>query len=193
MIIYADDLGFGDIGCYGGTSVPTPNLDRLASQGLRFTNAYATAATCTPSRYSILHRLLPPGAIPRPRSCLAIAPMIIERDQPTLPRMLQQAGYKTAAVGKWHLGLGTGNPDWNRPIHPSPNDAGFDYSFIMAATNDRVPCVYIENHDVLALDPADPIEVTYDCRQTVPRRPHRAGRILTCSSCIRAMATTWPS
>ncbi len=170
VIIYADDLGFGDIGCYGGTGVPTPNLDRMAQRGLRFTNAYATAATCTPSRYSILTGSYP-WRNPDAQILPGDAPMIIERDQPTLPRMLQQAGYTTAAMGKWHLGLGDGNIDWNRQISPCVNDAGFDYSFTMAATNDRVPCVYIEDGKVVGLDPSDPIEVTYDESKPFPGVP----------------------
>jgi len=160
IIMYADDLGFGDIECYGGTSIPTPHLNRLASEGLRFTNGYATAATCTPSRYSLLT-----GSYPWRNKYAAIlagdAPMIISPDMPTLPAVLKQAGYTTAIVGKWHLGLGRGNLDWNEEIPLTPLDVGFDRSFIMAATNDRVPCVYIDGRRVVGLDPTDPIEVSY--------------------------------
>ena len=140
IIMYADDLGFGDLSCYGATRLQTPNLDRLADQGLQFMQGYATAATCTPSRYSLLTGSYPwrnPGA----RILAGDAPMIIPRGMQTLPGMLQEAGYVTGIVGKWHLGLGEGDLDWNGDIDPSPLDVGFDYSFIMAATNDRVPCV----------------------------------------------------
>lgn len=161
VLIVADDLGFGDLGCYGATRIPTPNVDRLASQGLRFTNAHATSAVCTPSRYSLLT-----GEYPWRRSDTGILPgdaaLLIGADQPTLPSMLKQAGYRTGVVGKWHLGLGgPGGPDWNGEIRPGPLEVGFDSCFIMPATCDRVPCVYVENHRVAGLDPDDPIEVDY--------------------------------
>ena len=170
IIMYADDLGFGDVGCYGATTIPTPNIDRLANEGLLFKQGYATAATCTPSRYSLLT-----GTYPWRNSNAAIlagdAPLIIDPELNTLPKMLKEAGYKTAVVGKWHLGLGNGEVDWNTTINRTPNDIGFDYSFIMAATNDRVPCVYVEDHHVVGLDPNDPIEVTYDWEHAFPNQP----------------------
>jgi arylsulfatase A-like enzyme len=170
VIIYADDLGFGDLGCYGAKTIPTPHLDRLASQGLRFTNGYATAATCTPSRYSLLT-----GSYPwrnkRAQILAGDAPMIIDPHAATLPAVLRQAGYSTAVVGKWHLGLGGGTLNWNDEICPCPTDVGFDSSYIMAATNDRVPCVYVKNSRVDHLDPADPIEVTYDANKAFPGMP----------------------
>ncbi len=167
VIMYADDLGFGDIGCYGATDIPTPNLDRLAAEGLKFHQGYASAATCTPSRYSLLT-----GSYPWRNAQAAIlagdAPLIIDPGTPTLPDMLRRAGYRTGIVGKWHLGLGKGNLDWNKEISATPNDVGFDYSYIMAATNDRVPCVYLENRKVVGLDPDDPIEVSYEQDKTFP-------------------------
>ena len=87
--------------------------------------------------------------------------MLIKEDMPTFPKMLKQAGYATGVVGKWHLGLGNGNVNWNESITPSPNQIGFDYSYIMAATNDRVPTVYVKNGRVVNLDPNDPIAVSY--------------------------------
>jgi len=170
VILYADDLGYGDVGCYGATEIATPNVDHLAAEGLKFTDGYASAATCTPSRYSLLT-----GSYPWRNPAAAIlpgdAPMIIEPGTHTLPGMLREAGYRTGVVGKWHLGLGAGDLDWNRDISRTPNHVGFDYAFIMAATNDRVPCVYIENQHVTNLDPADPIEVTYDPAQAFPGVP----------------------
>ena len=161
VIIYADDLGYGDVGCYGATSIKTPNIDRLASQGLRFTNAHSSSATCTPSRYSMLTgeyawRKKGTGVLP------GDARLIIQPGRTTLPSMLQKAGYTTGVVGKWHLGLGSGNLDWNTEITPGPRDIGFDYSFVIPATGDRVPCVFVEGHRVVGLDPADPIQVSYD-------------------------------
>jgi arylsulfatase A-like enzyme len=162
LLIYADDIGYGDFGCYGATGVRTPNVDRLAREGLRFVNGYASSATCTPSRYSMLtgeyaFRQKGTGVLP------GDAALIIEPGRPTLPSILKQAGYTTAVVGKWHLGLGArGEPlDWNAEIQPGPLEIGFDYSYIMAATGDRVPCVYVENHRVVGLEPGDPIEVSY--------------------------------
>lgn len=161
IIMYADDLGFGDISCYGANEIPTPNLDKLAEEGLKFHQGYATAATCTPSRYSLLTGSYPwrnPDAAVLPGD----APQIIGKLDDTMPRMFQKAGYQTGIVGKWHLGLGNGDLNFNQPIDGTPNDVGFDESYIMAATNDRVPCVYIDNREVESLDPNDPIEVTYD-------------------------------
>ena len=160
VLLYADDLGYGDLGCYGATKVKTPNLDRLAAESLRFTDAHSPAATCTPSRYSLLT-----GEYAWRRQGTGILPgdaaLIIQPGRTTLPGMLKQAGYATAVVGKWHLGLGDGNLDWNKDIKPGPLEIGFDYSFILPATGDRVPCVYVEGHRVVGLDPADPIEVNY--------------------------------
>ena len=161
VVLYADDIGWGDFGCYGAKVIPTPNVDRLAAEGLRFTAGYCTSATCTPSRYSLLTgeyawRRRGTGVLP------GDARLIIKPGRPTLPASLAKLGYQTAVVGKWHLGLGAGDVDWNKPIDPSPNQVGFGYSFIMAATGDRVPTVFVENGGVVGLDPKDPIEVSYE-------------------------------
>ncbi len=170
VIMYADDIGFGDVGCYGGTGIPTPNVDQLAAEGIRFQQGYATAATCTPSRYSLLT-----GSYPWRNQRAAIlagdAPLIIPPGMLTLPSLLKQAGYHTAIVGKWHLGLGDGDLDWNDEIPLTPLDLGFDRSFIMAATNDRVPCVYVDGRHVSNLDPTDPIEVSYEASNPFPGTP----------------------
>jgi len=162
IILYADDLGYGDVGCYGATAVKTPNIDRLAREGLRFTDGHAAAATCTPSRYALMtgeYAWRRPGTGVLPGD----AALIIAPERTTLPAMLQKAGYATGAVGKWHLGLGEkGKLDWNGEIKPGPREIGFDYSFILPATGDRVPCVYIESGRVAGLDPKDPIQVSYD-------------------------------
>ena len=161
VFIYLDDLGYGDLSCYGATAIKTPNIDALANGGVRFTNGYATSATCTPSRYGLLTGVYPwrnkdakilPGS----------APLLIGKDQLTIPNMLKEKGYQTAVVGKWHLGLGTGIVDWNQQLDAGPNDVGFDYSYIMAATQDRVPTIYIDNGKVVNLDSKDPISVKYD-------------------------------
>jgi arylsulfatase A-like enzyme len=161
VLIYADDLGYGDVSSYGATRLKTPHIDRLATEGVRFTDAHAPAATCTPSRYALMtgeYAWRKPGT-----GILAgNAALIIEPGRTTLPSVFQTAGYATGVVGKWHLGLGPKDgPDWNGVIRPGPNDVGFDSSFIMAATGDRVPTVYIENGRVVGLDAADPIRVSY--------------------------------
>jgi arylsulfatase A-like enzyme len=161
VIIYTDDLGYGDTSAYGATVIKTPHIDRLAKEGLRFTDAHSEAATCTPSRFALLtgeYAFRKPGRGVLPGN----AALIIEPGRTTLPSVFAKAGYATGAVGKWHLGLGpAGGPDWNKEIVPSPNSIGFTYSFIMAATGDRVPTVYVENGRVVGLDPADPITVSY--------------------------------
>lgn len=162
ILIYADDLGFGDLGCYGSKAIQTPNLDRLAAGGLRFTAAHATSATCTPSRYGLLTGKYPWRE--KGHNILAgDAPMIIPAGSTTLPSILQQAGYRTGVVGKWHLGLGTAAEpvDWNQVIKVGPRQIGFDSSYIMAATGDRVPTVFVDNDRVANLDPQDPIKVSY--------------------------------
>ena len=162
IIIYADDLGYGDLQCYGAKNVETPNVNRLANQGIRFTNAYAVAATSTPSRYSLLT-----GEYAWRRPDTDIAPgnagMIVRPEQFTMADMFKSVGYTTCAIGKWHLGLGDkeGEQDWNAQLPAALGDLGFDYSYIMAATSDRVPCVFIENGHVANYDPSAPIEVNY--------------------------------
>jgi arylsulfatase A-like enzyme len=170
IIICADDLGFGDLGCYGAKAIPTPNLDRMASEGVRFTQFYATAATCTPSRYSLLTGSYP-WRNPRAKILAGDAPMIIGTDELTLPAALKRSGYSTSVIGKWHIGLGDGTIDWNGDIRPTPLDVGFDESFIMAATNDRVPCVYVKGRRVVNLDPKDPLEVVYAKKNPFPEVP----------------------
>jgi arylsulfatase A-like enzyme len=124
VLLYSDDIGWGDLGCYGSKAIPTPHLDQLAAQGTRFTAGYCTSATCTPSRYSLLTgeyawRRKGTGVLPGDAS------LIIQPGRPTMAASLAQRGYATAAVGKWHLGLGSGSVDWNQKIEPSPNQIGF--------------------------------------------------------------------
>lgn len=161
VIIYIDDLGYGDVSCYGATKVSTPNVDRIAQEGIQFTNGHCSSATCTPSRFSMLT-----GKYAFRQKGTGVAPgdasMIIDQERTTIADIFQKAGYKTGVVGKWHLGLGgPEGPDWNNEIYPGPRELGFDYSFLIPATGDRVPCVYVENQRVAGLDPADPIQVSF--------------------------------
>src|SRR5882757_1144381 len=103
IYIYADDLGYGDLSCYGATKIHTPNVDKLAASGIRFTNGHSTSATCTPSRYALMT-----GQYPWRKKGTGILPgdaaLIVPTDRTTLPNLFKKAGYKTAIVGKWHLG-----------------------------------------------------------------------------------------
>lgn len=163
IFIVADDLGYGDISCYGAEAITTPHVDSLAASGLRFTDAHAVAATSTPSRYSLFT-----GLYSWRRNDTGIAAgnagMVIRPEQTTIADMFKSAGYTTGAIGKWHLGLGdkTGSQDWNGVITPGPQDIGFDYSYLMAATGDRVPCVWIANQRVANYDKSAPIYVSYE-------------------------------
>lgn len=162
LLIYADDVGFGDLSCYGYGAVATPHVERLAREGMRFTDAHCAASTSTPSRYSLLT-----GEYAWRQEGTGVAAgdaaMIIAPDRYTLADLFHDAGYRTAVVGKWHLGLGerTGEQDWNGEVRPNPADLGFDYSYIMAATADRTPCIFMENGRGVGLDPEDPVEVSY--------------------------------
>ena len=168
VIFYVDDLGYGDLGSYGMKETHlSPNVDKLAADGIRYTDAHSSAATCTPSRYSLLtgqyafrnDAAILPGD----------APLIIDHTKPTLAKMFSEAGYKTAVVGKWHLGLGDGFVNWNETVKPGPLELGFDYSFLMPATGDRVPTAYLENHHIVGLDLNDPITVSY--KERIGNRP----------------------
>lgn len=161
IIIYADDLGYGDVSAYRQGTLQTPNIDQLAQNGVRFTNGYATSATCTPSRFALLTGIYP-WRNQNAKILPGDAPMLIDTASTTLADVLHQKGYATGVVGKWHLGLGNGKMDWNKAIPQTPNDLGFDYSYIMAATNDRVPSVYVENRNVAGLQPGDPLLVSYE-------------------------------
>lgn len=158
IVIMADDLGYGDLSCYGATAVSTPAIDQLAREGVRFTSGYSSASTCTPTRFSLLT-----GTYAFRQKGTGIAPpngpAIIKPGTETLPAILKRAGYATAVIGKWHLGLGDPAPDWNGELKPGPLEIGFDHCFLLPTTNDRVPQTFVENHRVKNLDPADPLWV----------------------------------
>lgn len=157
ILINADDLGYGDLGCYGATKVQTPNIDQLASEGRRFTDAHTSSAVCSPSRYGLLT-----GRYPLRRNFWGPIPGVtqglsIDTESPTIASVLKKAGYATACVGKWHLGFGEEEgPNWDGMLKPGPLELGFDYYFGIPTVNSGPPFIYIENHNVVGYDPNDP-------------------------------------
>lgn len=158
IVIMADDLGYGDVGCYGATEVKTPHIDQLAAEGLRFTSGYCSASTCTPTRFSMLTGTY---AFRQKGTGIAApaAPAIIKPGTETVASLLKKAGYATAVIGKWHLGLGDPAPDWNGELQPGPLEIGFDHCYLLPTTNDRVPQVFVNDHRVQNLNAQDPLWV----------------------------------
>lgn len=128
IVIFADDLGYGDLGVYGSTTIRTPNLDRMAAEGMRFTDFYATAPFCSPSRASLLTGRYPVRAgVPYvlfPTELTGLPPAEI-----TIAEILSDGGYATAAIGKWHLG-------WPKPFRAQRH--GFDFFFGLPYSNDML-------------------------------------------------------
>lgn len=155
VLIFADDVGYGDLGCYGATKVETPNIDRLAAKGRRFTDAHSASSVCSPSRYALILGEYPfRGNLTRPvflREGLVFSP-----DRTTLADVMKSAGYATACIGKWHLGFGDQVPDWNGELKPGPLECGFDYYFGVPVVNSHPPFVYVEDHHVVGLAEDDP-------------------------------------
>ena len=157
VLINADDLGYGDLGCYGATKVKTPNIDRLSQQGRTFTDAHSASAVCTPSRYALLTGQYPfrKGNLWKP--VFLKNPLVIDPQQLTIGKLMQEEGYSTACIGKWHLGFGVEQPtDWNKPLKPGPLELGFDHYFGVPVVNSHPPFVYVEDHQVVGLTPDDP-------------------------------------
>jgi arylsulfatase A len=155
IVIVADDLGYGDLGCYGATKIKTPNIDRLAASGVRFTDAHSSAAFCQPSRYTILAGEYLMRAKRQGKQTL-----YFHEGEVTLPSLMKTAGYRTAAIGKWHLGFGrNGDPDYNAELKPGPLEIGFDSFFGCPRTHNEPPFVFVENHRMVGQDPTDPIRI----------------------------------
>ncbi|TWU54321.1 Arylsulfatase [Rubripirellula tenax] len=156
VLIFADDLGYGDLGCYGATKLQTPNIDQLAAEGRRFTDAHSASAVCTPSRYGLLT-----GEYPVRKNIWGPAPitspLLVDAEKLTIADVFKNSGYSTAAFGKWHLGFGTKTNDWKQPLRPGPLDLGFDYFFGVPLVNSAPPYVFVENDRVFARDSNDPL------------------------------------
>jgi arylsulfatase A-like enzyme len=167
IFILADDIGYGDFSCYGATKVKTPNIDRLAASGLRFTDGHSAANVCTPSRFAFMTGQY---AFRQPNTGIArgIEGLLIPEGRTTIAQVMKRAGYATGVVGKWHLGLGKTPTDYNGEIKPGPLEIGFDYAWLLPATGDRTPCVWVENRKVVNLDPADPITLDYSVQRGAP-------------------------
>jgi arylsulfatase A len=175
VLIFVDDLGYGDLGCYGATKVQTPNIDRLAAEGRRFTDAHSVSAVCTPSRFALLTGQYPVRANggsgvwgPAP----ATSPLIVDTEKTTIADVFKNKGYATAAFGKWHLGFKNGKNDWQVPLSPGPQDLGFDYYFGMPVVNSAPPYVYVENDGIVGGDASDPlVHVRGNATDTTPITP----------------------
>ncbi len=147
VIILADDLGFGDPRCYNAQSkIPTPRIDRLAAEGMRFSDAHTPASVCTPTRYGLLTGRYPWRSKLKSGVLNGYSPALVEPGRATLATLLHDAGYRTACVGKWHLGFGNSEPvDYSRPLVPGPNAVGFDEAFVLPASLDMPPYAFVEN------------------------------------------------
>ena len=172
VLIFADDLGYGDAGCYGATKLKTPNIDRLAREGRRFTDAHSSSAVCSPSRYGLLT-----GKYPLRKNFWGPLPLrqglTIDSNEVTLASLLKGAGYQTACIGKWHLGFGDKQPDWNGELKPGPLEVGFDSYFGIPSVNSGPPFVYVEDHHVVGADESDPF--VYGKKSVTKVFPEKSG------------------
>ena len=170
-------MGYGDLGCYGAEKIKTPNIDRLATEGILFTDGHCGASTCTPTRYGLMTGRHPWRSWCKYSALSTNAPLLIEEDRVTIASFLKSAGYATSIVGKWHLGYGheegfeknRGNappnywntrgsgPNWNGELNPGPLENGFDYAYVIPVANSFPPYVFVENYRVAGLRKDSPI------------------------------------
>ncbi|MFB3825155.1 MAG: arylsulfatase [Bryobacteraceae bacterium] len=156
-MILADDLGYGDLSCYGATKLQTPNLDRLARQGVRFTNAYTPSSVCSPTRYGLMTGRYCWRTSLQRQVLNVNAPLHIEPSRLTLSSLFKKHGYTSAAIGKWHLGYG--NPpavDWNRPLRPGPLELGFSYHFGVPSNHGDITRAFVRNDALVGRAPGVP-------------------------------------
>lgn len=160
VYILADDLGYGDVSCYNATSkIPTPNFDRLAQEGVRFTDAHSPSAVCTPTRYALLTGRYAWRTRLQRNVIGPFAQPLIAEQQLTVAQLLREQGYATACIGKWHLGWGwpppdeTGQRDFHKPIPDGPNTRGFDLYFGTDVPN-YPPYCFLENDHTVGLPSA---------------------------------------
>jgi arylsulfatase A-like enzyme len=163
VVILSDDFGWGSLGCYGAPESKTPNLDRIAREGRRFTQAYAPGSVCSPTRYGLMTgRYYWRTSVKDGEVLPGNAPLHIEPSRLTLASLCKQQGYHTAAFGKWHLGMGSEprRVDWSGTLKPGPLEIGFDYFFGLASNPWSGPQSYIENYEVLGKIPGQKVTVT---------------------------------
>ena len=161
VVILADDFGWGSASCYGATGVQTPNIDRLAKEGRRFTQAYAPGSVCSPTRYGLMTgRYYWRTSVKDGKVLPVNGPLHIETTRLTLASLCRSQGYRTAAFGKWHLGMTTERvTDWAVPLKPGPCQVGFDHFYGMAANIGSGPHSFIENEQVTGHIPGEAIMV----------------------------------
>ncbi|HEY6166449.1 MAG TPA: arylsulfatase, partial [Verrucomicrobiae bacterium] len=199
IVILSDDYGYGSAGCYGANPAPvrTPNIDRLAKEGRRFTDANTTSSVCSPTRYSVMTGRYCWRTSLKHEVLSTFAPLHIETTRLNMASLLKKHGYTTAAVGKWHLGYGTADdspkwrPDFTAELSPGPLDIGFDYHFGVPSNHGDLTGVFVENRFVYGLrkgkipanmriagpvPDSDDFKKTYDAEDTEGGRG--AGRIL---------------
>src|SRR5687768_4457868 len=152
VVILADDLGYGDLSCYGAKLIRTPHCDRLAQEGRRFTDAHSPSSVCSPTRYGLLTGRYCWRTSLKRQVLNVSAPLHIEPERMTIASLLKKRGYTTAAVGKWHLGYGKApKPDYAERLSPGPKDIAFDYHFGVPSNHGDLTRAFVENDRVVGL------------------------------------------
>jgi arylsulfatase A len=177
IFIMADDMGYGDLGCYGASRINTPHCDQLAREGIRFTDSHSPSAVCSPTRYGVLTGRYCWRSWLKNWVIMEHMPLLIEPQRPTVASMLKEQGYATGCIGKWHLGWGSEiNPDWNEEQYPGPLDVGFDYFFGVPFSHNSTPQlqVFVRNRRIVGLEPDADINNKQTLRQVTRERKNTA-------------------